>query len=232
MFRCDNSLVSVLSFGFGGTNACAMSRGENRMTTRSFAHKDTYNLAVKKLSEAPAQEVTINGEDWEDWEMDGPDRFSKPNDKWEFEVDLEGEATYEKIDVFGRELGGSYYLTGSMNSWDYGQFVPDLLVEGLYSVSVFIGETGQEHFQVVADMDQELTFHPGSASCTRKSAPVLGPDAEAQGKWCIKDSPGSVYRIEFYKSEMNTLSLSWCRESAPEGSSGMKALTAGDDDVE
>merc|ERR1719343_431506 len=126
-FRCENSLCSVLSFGFGGTNACAMSWGQNLMTSRCFANKDTYNIAIQKLSEAPAQEVTINGEDWEDWFMDGPEKDAKPFDKWEFEIDEDGEVTYEKIDPFEKDLGKEYFLTGTMNDWDYEAFTPDLL---------------------------------------------------------------------------------------------------------
>merc|ERR1712187_492232 len=163
-YRAENSVNSVLSFGFGGTNACALCWGPNQMTTRRASQKDKYGAVIQRLADAPAQEVTINGDDWEDWEMEGPDRFSKPNDKWQFEIDEDGEVTYEKVDKDVPELGETMYVTGSFNDWDFDGMEADLSIEGLYSLSITIGDSGTESFQVVSELDPEMTFYPSDPS--------------------------------------------------------------------
>mmetsp|Transcript_5422 Transcript_5422/g.11435 ORF Transcript_5422/g.11435 Transcript_5422/m.11435 type:complete len:963 (+) Transcript_5422:81-2969(+) len=227
-YQYENSFNSVLSFGFGGTNACAMCWGPNQMTSRSMEQKDMYSACMTKLQDAPAQEVTVNGDDWDNWEMEGPERDAKPGDKWEFEIDADGEVTYEKIDKVMPELGSSYYLTGTFNDWDYESMESDMMVDGLFSVSLTIGSAGSEEFQVVADMDAEMTFYPEQPKCIYKSAPVKGPGKVAkESTWCISAAPGSQYRVEFYRSNVGTVSISWIKEAA--GQAKNLAVEAGGD---
>merc|ERR1712039_699343 len=184
-YKTENSYNSVLSFGFGGTNACAACWGPNQMTTRMASAKDMYSAVIQRLSEAPAQEVTVNRDDWEDWEMEGPDRFSKANDRWQFEVDEDNEVTYEKIDKAIPDVGDSFYLSGSFNDWDYDSMESDISIEGLFSVSITIGESGTETFQVVAEMDPEMTFYP-AMEYAGKAAAILGPGKTGRDQaWCI-----------------------------------------------
>jgi len=104
--------------------------------------KDMYAAVIQRLADAPAQEVTVNGDDWEDWEMEGPDRFSKPNDKWYFEVDEDGEVTYEKKDIGVQDLGESFYLTGTFNDWDYDSMTADDTVPGLWTATSWSVQQG------------------------------------------------------------------------------------------
>jgi hypothetical protein len=190
--------------------------------------KDVYSACMNKLMEAPAQEVTVNGDDWDNWEMEGPERDAKPGDKWEFEIDADGEVTYEKIDKVMPELGSSYYLTGTFNDWDYESMESDMMVDGLYSVSVTISSQGSEEFQVVADMDAEMTFYPEMPKCVHKSAPVKGPGkVTKENTWCITATPGSQYRVEFYRSNVGTVSISWIKEAT--GNAKNLAVEAGGD---
>merc|ERR1712050_469370 len=186
-YQYENSFNSVLSFGFGGTNACAMCWGPNQMTSRSMESKDIYAACMNKLAEAPAQEVTINGDDWDNWEMEGPERYAKPGDKWEFEIDEDGEVTYEKIDKVLPDAGISFYLTGTFNEWDYSSMESDMEIEGLWSMNITLGSSGEETFQVVGDSDPDVTYYPEQERCPFKSAPIKGPGkAEKEKAWCLR----------------------------------------------
>jgi len=145
--------------------------------------------------------------------MDGPQRDSKPNDKWYIEFDEEGEVCYELVDRYRPGMGESFTLTGTFNDWDHDILEDDLLVEGLYACSIVLGSKGEETFQVVADRDEDMTFHPDIAKCTSKSFPVKGPDkVDKEKAWCIKGDPGSQYRVEFFKSDFS-ISVSWIKEA-------------------
>lgn len=90
-----------------------------------------------------------------------------------------------------------------------------MMVDGLYSASITIGNQGTEEFQVVADMDPEMTFFPEMPKCMAKSAPVKGPSKTSkENTWCIAAKPGSQYRVEFYKSNVGTVSIAWIKESS------------------
>jgi 3-oxoacyl-(acyl-carrier-protein) synthase len=220
-FKSENSYNGVLSFGFGGTNACAMSWGQNVMTSRGIASKDMYELVLKKMVTAPAQDVTITGDDWEEWEMGGPERDAKPGDKWDVEFDDDGACAYYKQEKDTLDLGNSYFLTGSFNDWGYDSLEAEDAVPGLYSTVFILGASGQEQFQVVADQEASMTFYPEMTNCPVKSAPVEGPaKASKENCWVISGMPGDSYRVEFYRSEADTLSISWLKAQAAEGGRG------------
>lgn len=215
VYRAEGSYNGVLSFGFGGTNACAMVWGVNQMTSRSVTStKDMYQLAWKKMQEAPAQEVTINGEDWEAWEMDGPGRATdKPGDKWEVEIFEDGEVTYAEQEKKLPELGNSYYLTGTANGWSFDYLDSHESIPGLYVTTLTLGARGEEEFQVVADQNPAMTFYPSEPRCPVKSIPVSGPsEAQKESAWVIRGNEGDKFRVEFFKSDAGKLSLSWVRE--------------------
>merc|ERR1712150_251353 len=100
---------------------------------------------------------------------------ARPGDKFEIEIDEDGEVTYTKIDSSTVDLGTSYYLTGTSNDWGYDAMEEDAEMVGLYTSIVTLGESGQEEFQIVADQDEDMTFSPKMEQCTMKSAPVFGP---------------------------------------------------------
>jgi 3-oxoacyl-(acyl-carrier-protein) synthase len=211
-FRNEASYNGVLSFGFGGTNACAMSWGTNITTSRGIASKDMYELVLQKMIKAPAQDVTITGDDWEEWEMGGPERDSKPGDTWEVEFDEDGAVTYYKKEKEMVDMGNSYFLTGSFNDWGYDSLEADDAVVGLYYCTLTVGATGAEDFQVVADQEVNMTFYPEMPKCSIKSAPLAGPAKTTKEYcWVIRGAPGDTYRVEFYKSEADAVSISWVK---------------------
>uniref|UniRef100_A0A7S2QPL8 Ketosynthase family 3 (KS3) domain-containing protein n=1 Tax=Zooxanthella nutricula TaxID=1333877 RepID=A0A7S2QPL8_9DINO len=213
VWKGEASFNSVLSFGFGGTNACATVWGSNNMTSRALASKDTYQVMLKRIQDAPQQQVTITGDDWEEWEIDFPIKDPKPSDRWDVEIDEDGMVTYIKQDLQSRNFGDEYFLTGTFNNWSHDPCMADSTVEGLHVGDITIGPSGYEEFQVVADQDNKKKFYPETRHCALKSALVHGPgEAEANMSWCIKGEQGDRFRVEFFISEAKAVTISWVRE--------------------
>jgi len=213
-FRAEASYNGVLSFGFGGTNACATAWGVNQMTSRGVgSNKDLYSLFIRKMQDAPPQEVTVIGDDWEDWEMGGPDKDAKYGDIFEVELDPDGVVSYWKKDREVPDLGCAYYITGTFNDWKFDSLEADGMVPGLYSAVVVLrGE--EEEFQVVADQDATMTFHPSVQRCTMKSAPVRGPgETKRENCWVLNGKRADRYRVEFYRSDTGAATISWRKET-------------------
>lgn len=213
-FRAEASFNSVLSFGFGGTNACATVWGVNQMTSRGVGtNKDLYSLFIRKMQDAPPQEVTIVGDDWEDWEMGGPDKDARFNDVFEVELDPDGVVSYWKKDKEVPDLGSSYFLTGTFNDWRYDEMEADPNVPGLYFSTIRIATNVEEEFQVVAGQDPKMTFHPSNRT-PLKSASVRGPEeTKRENCWCVRGGKGERYRVEFYRSETGAATVSWMKEA-------------------
>ncbi|CAE7200796.1 ppsA [Symbiodinium sp. CCMP2592] len=201
-FRSEASYNGVLSFGFGGTNACATVWGVNQMTSRGVGtNKDLYSLFIRKMQDAPPQEVTIVGDDWEDWEMGGPDKDARFNDIFEVELDPDGVVSYWKKDKEVPDMGGS--LTRDK---------ADASVPGLFYASIRITANVEEEFQIVADKEPKMTFHPSSRT-SMKSSTVRGPEeTKRENCWCVRGSKGERYRVEFYRSDTGAATVSWLRE--------------------
>ncbi|CAJ1385702.1 unnamed protein product [Effrenium voratum] len=194
------------------------------------------------MQDAPPQEVTIVGDDWEadqrlslvlssvftwqDWEMGGPDKDARFNDVFEagrkngrkpldgsVELDPDGVVSYWKKDKEVPDLGSSYFLTGTFNDWRYDEMEADLNVPGLYFATVRITANVEEEFQVVAGQDPKMTFHPSSRTAL-KSAAVRGPEETKRDNcWCVRGAKGERYRVEFYRSEAGAATVSWLKET-------------------
>jgi hypothetical protein len=214
IYRFDTSYNGCLSFGFGGTNACAQVWGKNLMTSRAAGNKDMFKTIINKIQKAPPQEVTINGEDWEEWEMGGPGRHVKPGQSWDICIMSDGTVQYLGKEEEVKDFGTFYYLTGTFNNWQYDPLEEDDMLAGLFSTTIQLGSTGEERFQIVADEDEALAFFPETANCHWKSTEVLGPGKAPSNKaWCISGYPGEMFRVEFAKSESDKVSVMWFRES-------------------
>jgi hypothetical protein len=94
VLRAEASYSNVLSFGFGGTIACAALYGSHLMTSRCMAQQDPYWMVLRKLQDAPPQEITITGDDWEDWVVYFPVRHPNPADQWSINIDADGVVNY------------------------------------------------------------------------------------------------------------------------------------------
>mmetsp|Transcript_83639 Transcript_83639/g.241990 ORF Transcript_83639/g.241990 Transcript_83639/m.241990 type:complete len:944 (-) Transcript_83639:201-3032(-) len=214
VFKGESSYNSVLSFGFGGTNACAMLWGTNVMTSRALGQKNLYNVLLNKIQDAPAQEVTITGDDWEEWEIDFPVKNPKPSDQWDVEIDEDGMVTYLRQDPESKDLGGEFFLSGTFNSWGHDPCMPDDSITGLYVSDITIGPSGYEDFHIVADQDATKVFFPETPQCTSKSALVRGPAAaDREQVWRIRGAEGERFRVELFISQAKSMSVTWIRET-------------------
>jgi hypothetical protein len=214
LYRHDSSYNGVLSFGFGGTNACAQVWGKNIRTSRAAGSKDAFKTILNKIQTAPPQEVTVNGEDWEQWEMDGPGKDVKPGQSWDICIMSDGTVRYVEKEEEVKDFGTFYYVTGSFNGWSCDALEEDDMLDGLFSTTIQLGPRGEEQFQIVADEDVSMTFYPAVANCQWKSTEVKGPgEAPRDRAWCISGYPGQMFRIEFAKSEGNKVSVMWFAES-------------------
>lgn len=212
-YRFESSYNGCLSFGFGGTNACAQVWGKNYVTSRAAGTKDAFKTLIDKIQKAPPQEVTITSENWEDWDMDGPGKDVKRSQSWDIAIMSDGTVQYLERPEEIKDLGTYYYVASSANGWQYDAMEQDDMLEGLYSTTLQIGQSGEETFQIVADEDEDMTFYPAAANCHWKSAEVKGPEKASGGKaWCIAGYPGETYRIEFCKSSKDKVSVMWFKE--------------------
>eukprot|EP00406_Dinophysis_acuminata_P048654 CAMPEP_0179302604 /NCGR_PEP_ID=MMETSP0797-20121207/48152_1 /TAXON_ID=47934 /ORGANISM="Dinophysis acuminata, Strain DAEP01" /LENGTH=922 /DNA_ID=CAMNT_0021012143 /DNA_START=56 /DNA_END=2824 /DNA_ORIENTATION=- len=214
-YKGDASYNGVLSFGFGGTNACVTCWGVNQITSRGATSnkKDTYSTVLNKIRGAGAQEVTIVGDDWETWEMDLPGKATKPNEAWSVNIQEDGDIMYARKPTVPVTLGDSFDITGSFNDWGFESMEADAGIEGLYSAVIEIGSSGEEVFQVVADENLGSVFYPDEEKCEVKSVEVSGPGAAQRDKaWCIKGEEGDKFRVEFFKTKVDTVSLTWYKE--------------------
>merc|ERR1711879_720244 len=110
VMRDDAAYSGVSSFGFGGTNAHAEAWGKNIFTTRGSLCQDPTTVFQKKLANAPAPEITMNGDDVTEWETTGLDPRAEPGQKWKVSLDEDGVATWEKDDDDALDFGDEFFL--------------------------------------------------------------------------------------------------------------------------
>merc|ERR1739842_207661 len=94
-----------------------------------------------------------------------------------------------------------FFIQGSFNDW-----TPDALerhdIQGLWTGTVTLGETGEETFQIIADGNEDKVYHPGQSRCALKAAAIHGPGKSTKdSNWVITGSPGDSYTVEFFQQD-------------------------------
>jgi len=212
IMRDDSAYSGVSSFGFGGTNAHGEAWGKNIMTSRGVLGQDTTAAFDKKLAQAPPAEITMNGDDVNDWDTTGLDPRAEAGSKWRIQLDEDGIATWEKADD-DIDYGDEFFIRGSHNNWSPEVLERDDTITGLWTGTLEIGGTGMETFQVIADSDTEKCYYPRRPGETLKAAPIEGPSsATTDLAWCVKGAVGDTIKVEFFLQDKHK-SILWMKQA-------------------
>jgi hypothetical protein len=208
--RDDAAYSGVSSFGFGGTNAHAEAWGKNIFTSRGEVSSEPAQRFLKKLSNAPPPEITMNGEDVEDWETNGLDPRADPSTQWKVYLDDDGAVIWEKDDEV-EDYGDEFFIQGTFNNW-----TPEPLdrhdVQGCWAGTITLDAQGEDSFQIVADNDLMKTYHPVVPYCMQKSVPIALGKADKDLCWTIKGQEGDIFKIEFFQQD-KFQSIMWMKQS-------------------
>merc|ERR1711972_961300 len=99
-------------------------------------------------------------------------------------------------------MGDEFFIQGTHNRWAADAMDKDETIPGLWKGELTLGASGKEEFQIIADGDDHKVYHPGSAKCTRRSEPVLGPEAADKTlAWVLEGEPYTSVKIEFFLGE-------------------------------
>jgi polyketide synthase-associated protein len=213
----DSSFCGVSSFGFGGTNAHGEAWGKNIYTSRGVLKQNPKMAFQRKLARAPVAEITMNGDNVDDWETTGIDPRGNPGDKWTIEIDDDGAATWEKVEEDMVEFGDEFFIQGTHNAWATDAMERHDSISGLWTGEISLDSTGVAEFQIIADGDAEKVYHPPEAKCARRSAPVQGPEAcDKEKAWVLTGPPYASFKIEFFIGE-NSRSVIWMKSKETSG---------------
>jgi len=209
--RGDSAVTGVSSFGFGGTNAHAEAWGRNIMNSRSIATKDPKTVFKQKLDNAPPAEITMTGDDWEDWETTGVHPGFEAGSHWNVTIDDDGCAVWEQDDT-DVTLGDEFYIQGTHSNWDPVALERHATIPDLWTGAIELGSSGQEQFQIVADEDQSMVYRPNAEMCTLKATQIEGPSSADRGHaWLVRGSPGDSFKVEFFISDVSK-SILWVKQ--------------------
>merc|ERR1719387_2420227 len=162
---------------------------------------------------APPAEITINGDEFEDWETTGVPPNADSTDQYQINVDPDGVVEWEKVEPdLPDTYGDEFAIQGTFNNWSPDEpMTRHASIPGLWTGSIDIGPSGQEEFQIIGDADPELIYCPSIPRCTSKAAPMKGPGKfERELTWLVTGYPGDRFKIEFFQQD-DAKSILWMK---------------------
>merc|ERR1712217_55269 len=147
----DSALSGVSSFGFGGTNAHAISYGKNVYTTRGAGQKDYKKSMREKIAFAPPMEVMMLGDNPEDWESNGmPVDEDKIGKTYQVEINEKGNAIWREVVAPPPTKSGTrFFLSADFNKWGTDLMTPDEEIPDLYTIEVRMSNLGEILFNII-----------------------------------------------------------------------------------
>jgi len=188
----------VSSFGFGGTNGHVIYWGRNHARELPGV-KEQIILRMKKM--APP-EVRPVGDNPDEWESDLPEADVKPGDQYviRFSSDDPPDAPlkWEKKEGYeeAEEDDDAFFsITGNFNGWEDDRMAPgDVPGQNITTVTVPAG--GVLEFRFLKDGDTEKVVCPEVPNCTRKCAPIIGPEAGLSNSWLVHEAEDTEIQVE------------------------------------
>jgi len=184
-------------------------RGDNNMS-------DPLTSFMKKLKNASPAEITMNGDDVNDWDTTGLDPRATTGCLWRISIDEDNVVTWEKDDSDPVDYGDEFFLQGTANEWIPEPLDRDEDVPGLWKGTIMLDtKTGLDRFQIVGDASADMVYYPNVAFCSQKTATIqFGPCKEKDYCWCIEGQPGEHVKIEFFQSG-SFRSVNWYKVDKP-----------------
>mmetsp|Transcript_141900 Transcript_141900/g.441167 ORF Transcript_141900/g.441167 Transcript_141900/m.441167 type:complete len:943 (-) Transcript_141900:57-2885(-) len=197
-FPADQGHCSVSSFGFGGTNGHVIYWGCN-VGKQAGGIKEKILRRMRRM--APP-EVRPLGDNPDEWESDLPAADIRPGDRYvvRFASDDPTDAPirWEKQEAFedaDDDEDAFFAITGNFNGWEDDRMAPGD-VPGQHVTTVTVPAGGVLEFRFLRDGDPEKVVCPGAPNCSRRCAPVIGPEAGLTNSWVVREEEDTEVQVE------------------------------------
>lgn len=201
-FHYEQGHCQVTSLGFGGSNGHAIFWGK-----KSGQDADPMVLLQKRIAKMAPPEVRVVGDNPDEWETDGPNQDPTPGVKYKIEIN-----SFDPVDApqkWVRDEAGDeaeadddedvfYSITGSFNGWEEDRMAPGN-VSGQHTTLVTVPSSGTVEFRFLKDGDVDMVVGPATPQCTKKTAPIIGPEKGLTNSWVARASAGSELQVELMR---------------------------------
>merc|ERR1712039_129297 len=193
-YKYKQGHCQVSSFGVGGTNGHAIFWGEGYKPPPDFR-----KVFTNKMLGAMAP-IIADGSDPSGWEFSGLPFDAAADDKYSIiftkdPVTGTDEVRYEKQveEYIAPEF---YCITGSHNEWSDDRMMEGD-VPGCFFTELEVPESGSFEFRILAEGDPDKAFGPEFSS-SKRTTPILGPQANINTAWEVRSVPERTLRVEFF----------------------------------
>merc|ERR1712066_252966 len=142
----------------------------------------------------------MGGDDPDKWEADLPGADHKPGDVYSIFISSEDPADvpvrWVKEDKPEEEdEDAAFSIVGNFNSWEEDRMAPGD-VSGQFVTNVTVPSEGILEFRILKDGDPDKVIGPSVPKCSKKSAPIKGPEKGLTNSWLVKMQGDSELQIE------------------------------------